>query len=211
MAAHPETLRVIQTVYDTLHTVVRDTGVAHAMVVAAEVQAACAFVTVGVMVWLALITRSYARDTKRMAQETKRMADAVVRELELKVAPLLEFEVPDNKMKSIKWWEDAGVPVDVHNVGVYPATIVTATLEFRAASPTSTPLTVPVRTNTPISVNPDENRELDVVIPLSRIPPNERPARQPGTPLVTFRVRYVVHGVTGVDVERHSREFTLRG
>ena len=42
---------------------------------------------------LAVITFFYMRHTKRLADDTKRMADALVKDYELKVRPILDFDI----------------------------------------------------------------------------------------------------------------------
>jgi hypothetical protein len=168
------------------------------MVVAAVVQAASALATVGVTVVLALITRSYARDTKRMA-------DVMAGDREVRVAPLLDFGL--GKMLQVMGWEYAKVPLAITNIGMHAATITSATLEFWSI-PNGTLQSTPLPTLEG-AVEPGHPKSQDVTIPLQRIPDNERPVPRAGAKRITFRVRYMVRGVTNVEVQGLSREFNL--
>jgi hypothetical protein len=161
------------------------------MVVAAVVQAVSTVV-------LAFITWGYVRASKRMA-------DVVVRDHEVKVSPLLDFDL-DN-MVQVTSWEHAKVRLVITNTGVNTATITTATLEFWSI-PGGTLQSAPLPT-LEVAVEPGHPKSQDATIPLQRIPENERPEQLAGTKRITFRVRYKVRGVTGSEVQGLSREFSL--
>jgi hypothetical protein len=148
------------------------------------------------------LTWALARATSKYAKASERMTEVMAREFELRVAPLLEFEF--RNMWSGNGWVTATVPMTVRNVGIYPAEIVRAWLEFHVAGPfLSEPMS-----NLAVTLDHGRSFDFELVVPLSRIPVKDQSGATPRKN-VQFRVGYVVKGVTGAEVTSCSKSFLM--
>src|ERR1043166_57317 len=143
--------------------------------------------------------------TRRSTNLAQRADERSAAHARMIAQPLLAFEI--GNMIQMMGWEHAKVPLVIRNIGTHAATIPTAALEFWAV-PGGT-LQSEERTDLVGAVEPGDPKSHDLVVPLQRIPESERPERLAGAKRVTFRVRFTVRGVTGVEVLGCSQDFRL--
>jgi len=152
-----------------------------------------------------VLTYGLMRVSLRYTRETRRMADVMARDLEIRVAPLLDFELYEPRV--VNGWESAKVPVVIRNLGTHSAEIVSAALEFRVTPGAADFMSEPLP-SAQLAVEPGHPRRFDVLLPLSKISPADRQGPNAGGRVV-FQVSYTARGVTGEKVAGRSQEFRL--